>query len=62
MKRTLRYDAAGYDYELCVVEEYIVRFSKSADGELTYIHLSNGEELATLDSINTLEARLNSED
>lgn len=61
MKKTLRYNSPESDYDMYVVKHFIIRFSKSSDGELTYIHLTNGEVLAALDSIHTLDERLNSE-
>lgn len=57
---TFRYSKPNHGYEHAVVVEEIIRFSKSADGELTMMHLRNGETLISDDSLNTLEARYNS--
>ena len=66
---TLEYDPINEDetfrddydeiYPLVVMVSQIVRFTKSPDGEITYIHLANGEILSSSDSIKTLNARLN---
>jgi hypothetical protein len=64
MRKTLSYEPIDEDssFRGVIMVDKIVRLSKSDDGEVTYVHLINGEKIATLDSINTIEARLNSND
>lgn len=62
--KTLRYEALD-GWEGIVMVDKIVRMDKdiSYPGRaLTRIHLTNGEVIPTMDSINTLEARLNSKE
>jgi hypothetical protein len=56
--KLLRYEPINSEYEHVVVANKIVRLSKSKDGEITFIHLTNGEILKSSDSIKILEARL----
>lgn len=60
--KTLEYDPVESEYRGVIITSTIVRLSKSNDGETSFIHLNNGEVIETNDSINTLEARLNSKD
>ena len=60
--KTLRYDAIGSEWPAVIIASYIVRLSKSGDGGITNIHLSTGEVVQSNDSINCIEARLNSDD
>ena len=62
MKPTLRYSPADSSYEGLVMTSEIEHLYKSMDGESTFIRLRSGEILESNDSINTLEARLNSSD
>ena len=62
MKNTLRYAPVDSGYDALVMTSEIEHLYKSRDGELTFIRLRSGEILATTDSINTIEARLNSSD
>lgn len=57
---TLSYSPIGKECRELIMIDKIVRFSKSNDGEITYIHLINGEVIETEDSINTIETRINS--
>jgi len=59
--KTLTHSPADSNYHEVIITDKIVRLSKSEDGEITYIHLMNGEVIASEDSMNTIEARLNSE-
>jgi len=52
---------AGKHGEAVMVEK-ILRLSKSEDGEETLIHLVGGTVLRSLDSIKTLQARINSDE
>lgn len=61
MKKTLRYEPIDNDYTAIVMVSEISRMYKSMDGETTYIVTKSGETLSSSDSINTLEARLNSD-
>tara|TARA_R110002012_G_C11247932_1_gene566304 strand:- start:6 stop:428 length:423 start_codon:yes stop_codon:yes gene_type:complete len=56
---TLRYSPVIGNYEGVIVVNKIARLSKGSCGEITYIHLMNGEIIESEDSINTLEARIN---
>ena len=56
--RVLNYSPAGREYMEVVMVDKIIRFSKSADGEITFIHLTNGEIIPSNDSLKTLEARI----
>lgn len=58
MKRTLTCNKKDSDFAQLVMIDKIAYLSKSQDGETTFIHLDNGEILATEDSIKTLEARI----
>ena len=58
MKKLLNYDAVDDENTTEVMIDKIVRFSKSKDNEITYIHLINGEILESNDSIKTLTARI----
>jgi hypothetical protein len=60
MKKTLRYTPFYGTYEEVIVKEHIVRFSKSDDGNVSYIHLTTGEKFAATETMDTLEARYNS--
>jgi hypothetical protein len=62
MSKTLRYSIPDSEYEGCILIDKITYMDKSNDGELTFVHLVNGETVTTDDSINTLEARINSDD
>jgi len=57
--KTLRYSPIDSDYEHLVIIDKITRLSKSSDGEITNIHLINGEIIQSDDSINGIEARIN---
>jgi hypothetical protein len=59
---TFRYSPIDSEYFGCIVKSKVVRLSKSDDGEQTLIWLDNGECLVSDDSMNTLEAMLNSQD
>ena len=61
-KKILRYSPFGGDFAGLIAIDKILHINKSEDGEITYIHLVDGTILKSNDSINTLEARLNSED
>jgi len=62
-KKIIIYQPLGYEFSAAVIVDKIVRLSKKNDeGDITIIHLDNGEELETETSINTLAARINSED
>ena len=56
--KLLNYSPADGEYTESVMIDKIVRFSKSADGEITFIHLANGEIIPSEDSLKTLEARV----
>ena len=60
--KTLRYNPSGSCFDAVIIVDKIVKLSKNDDGEITNIHLINGEVIRSHDSINTIEARLNSED
>ena len=60
MKKTLSFEPLYNNYRGIVLIDKIVYLDKEYD--TTQIHLVNGEILETHDSINTLEARINSED
>lgn len=49
-----------YDYEHVVIVEHITHLTKSDDGDLTFIHLTNGTILTSSDSIKTLKAKIDS--
>ena len=63
--KTIRYtpiDKTGEGvFEGVVVVRNIVRLSKINE-RITIIHLNNGEVLESEDSMNTIEARINSDD
>ena len=59
--KTITYDPKDSEFRAVLVADKIVGLRKSLDGELTIIKLITGEEIESLDSINTLEARLNSD-
>ena len=59
--KTLRHSPVDSEYSSVIIADKIVRLSKSEDGEVTYIHLTNGEVIESEDSMNTIEARLNSD-
>ena len=61
MNKTLRYEPIDTGYTALVMLSEISRMYKSMDGETTYIVTKSGETLSSSDSINTLEARLNSD-
>lgn len=52
-------DAHG-DYAHTVRADRVVRMSKSEDGQITFVHLDNGEVLASDDSMKTIAARVKS--
>lgn len=56
--KTLRFKPKNKEYCELIIIDKIVRFSKSEDGETTYIHLINGEIIASEDSVNTIEAKI----
>ena len=60
--KVLRFSPINSEYSGLVAIDKITHLLKSEDGEITYIHLIGGAILESDDSINTLEARLNSED
>lgn len=62
MSKTLRYSPVEGEYAGCCLIDKIVHFSKSENGETTFIHFMNGDKVEVEESINTLEARINSED
>ena len=62
MSDTIRYEAVDSDYSGVVVKSKITHLIKNADGKTVDIHLDNGEVLRSYDSLNTLQARLDSED
>jgi hypothetical protein len=57
MKKTLKYTPWCGECDEFIIREHIVRFSKSDDGDITYIHLTTGEKIAAKEDIYTLEAR-----
>lgn len=60
MSKMIRYSSISDQYNNAVMIDKILYLSKSESGN-TYINLINGEKLESDDSINTLEARINSE-
>ena len=60
-QKAISFDSAGHNYGGVVMIGRIIRLSKSDDGEITFIHLDNGEVLESGDSMRTLEARINSD-
>lgn len=58
---TLRIDVPEDKYDQVIMVDKIVSLSKTPDGEYTLIHLMNGTVLRSYDSMNTIEARLNSD-
>jgi len=58
MIRALSYSVGG-DWDGSINIDHIVRMSKGPLGKTTYIPLSNGEVIESIDSIRTLEARIN---
>jgi hypothetical protein len=62
MKRTLNFYDIVTGYQGMVMVDKITYLRKSADGEITYIHLVNEVVLKTSDSINTLQARIDATD
>ena len=56
--KTIRYENLD-DEELVVSVDQIVRLSKDWEGDITLIHLANGEVIRSRDSMKTLEARIN---
>lgn len=52
------FENANNDYEHYVVVSRIVRLSKSDDGEVTFVHLDNGEVIQSSDSMKTISARI----
>ena len=61
MKRVSIEFRAESGYTHVVMLDNISHLEKSSDGELTYIYTKQGTRLTTTDSINTLNARINSE-
>lgn len=62
MKNTISHDPVNSDFREVILKNKIIRLSKDPTGQITLIHLTNGEIIASNDSINTLEARINSDD
>lgn len=62
MANIIRYNPANSEYDGAVMLDKITHLSKDDSGDLTLIHLSNREILYSVDSINTLEARINTAD
>lgn len=58
MKLQLLYYQGEDGYTEAVLFDKVVRFSKSEDGQLTRIHLSNNEVILTPDNLTTLAARI----
>lgn len=61
--KILRYESLN-EWEEAIVADKIVRFSKKDDsnfGNVTVIHLIDGNSIETKDSIKTLSARMESE-
>jgi hypothetical protein len=56
--RVLYYSPKRDDYVGAIMVDKIIRFSKSADGDTTFIHLVNGEVLASSDSLKVLAERV----
>lgn len=56
----LRYAPKYSEYAALVMLDNISHLYKSLDGETTFIALRNGEILQSEESLNTLEARINS--
>ena len=56
--KTLSYSPLKGEYYGEIVIDKIVRFSKSDDGEVTFIHLTNGEIIESDDKIVGLKSRL----
>ncbi len=50
----------GDEYGASIVASKITHFTKSDDGEVTFMHMDNGMIVPSTDSMNTLEARYNS--
>ena len=61
-EKVLRFSPVSNEFSGLVAIDKITHLLKSQDGEITYIHLINGTVLESGDSINALEARINSED
>ena len=61
MNRTIEYSPLRGDYSHVVMIDKIAHMSKDETGEVTRIHLVNGEVLLSGDSIKTLDARINHE-
>lgn len=61
MKRTIEYSPLFGDYSHVVMIDKIAHLSKDDTGEVTRIHLLNGDVLLSGDSIKTLDARINHE-
>ena len=59
--KSLRHSPVDSEYSSVIIADKIVRLSKNEDGEITFIHLMNGEVIESEDSMNTIEARLNSD-
>jgi len=62
MKKSIRYSPINNEFDSLVMIDKIIHMTKSYNGSITYIHLSTGNILESDDSINTLEARINSEE
>lgn len=59
MAKMIRYNPANSEYDGAVMLDKITHLSKDDGGDLTLIHLTNREILYSIDSISTLEARIN---
>jgi hypothetical protein len=59
MKKTIEYSPIRGDFSHVVMIDKIAHLSKDETGEVTRIHLTNGEVLLSEDSIKTLDARIN---
>lgn len=61
-KLTLSFNPPDDGFRQVVMLSRIVSLYKADDGELTVIQLDTGDQLLATESINTLEAKINSDD
>jgi hypothetical protein len=60
--KTFRHSPRDSNFSEVVVKEKVAYLKKNCDDRYTEIHLDNGTVIISEDSLNTLEARLESED